>query len=163
MRTPLHNWKIYLDTCCLSRLDDDVTHARIQQEATAIETILNHCYTEQWLWIGSEILAVEVNNTQNRSKRLQAQSRLNHVHQNVFFTLGEISRAKHLESLGFKRADALHIACAESINVDVFLTTDDRLIRLAKRLGSELAIRVDNPHEWLQEIIKNEHSENDRQ
>ena len=94
MKTPLSNWKIYLDTCCLSRLDD-VTHARIQQETTAIETILNHCYTEQWLWIGSEILA------------------------------------------------------------------DDRLIRLAKRLGSELTIRVNNPHEWLQEIIKNEHSEND--
>ena len=157
-----YNWKIYLDTCCLSRLDDNPTHDRIQLEAKAVETILDYCSIGQWLWIGSEVLAFEVNNTQNQSKRLQVQSRLSYVHQNVFLTLRETSRAKYLESLGFKRADALHLACAESINADVFLTTDNRLIRLAKRLGSELAIHVNNPHEWLQEIIRNEHSENDR-
>ena len=163
MRILSSNLKIYLDTCCLSRLDDDATHTRIQREAAAIETILNYCYRGQWLWIGSEILTLEVNNTQNQSKRFQAQSRLSYVYQNVFFTLWETSRAKYLESLGFKQADALHLACAESSNVDVFLTTDDRLIRLAKRLGFELSIRVDNPHEWLQEMSKNEYSENDRQ
>ena len=161
MRIPLYNWKIYLDTCCLSRLDDDVTHARIQQEATAIETILNHCYTEQWLWIGSEILAVEVNNTQNQSKRLQAQSRLNRVHQNVFLNLRETSRAKHLESLGFKRADALHLACAESGNTDLLLTTDDQMLRKARSISSQLRIRVENPLTWLQEVTENEYTRPD--
>ena len=94
-------------------------------------------------------MALEVNNIQDQGKRLQAQSRLSYVYQNVFLNLGVTSRARYLESLGFKRADALHLACAESSNVDIFLTTDDRLIRLAKRLGSELSIPVDNPHEWL--------------
>lgn len=161
MRTHTQKWKIYLDTCCLSRLDDNPTHDRIQLEANAVKTILNYFLIEQWLWIGSEVLTLEINNTQDQSKRLQAQSRLSYVHQNVFLSLRETSRAKHLESLGFKRMDALHLACAESSNVDVFLTTDDRLIRLAKRFGSEISIRVNNPYEWLQEMIRDEkHKQN---
>ena len=152
MRILFYNWKIYLDTCCLSRLDDDPTHTRIQREATAVETILNYCYIGQCIWIGSEILTFEVNNTENQSKRLQVQSRLSHVHQNVLLNLEETSRAKHLESLGFKRAGALHLACAESINADIFLTTDDRLIKRAKRLSSQLHVGVENPYQWLQEM-----------
>jgi predicted nucleic acid-binding protein len=74
------------------------------------------------------------------------------VHQNVLLNLEETSRAKHLESLGFKRADALHLACAESINADIFLTTDDRLIKSAKRLSSQLHVGVENPYQWLQEM-----------
>ena len=163
MRTHIHNLKIYLDTCCLSRLDDIATDARIQREASAVGTILNYCSTGQWLWIGSEVLAFEVNNTPNRNKRIQIQSRLNYVHQNVFLNPREISRAARLESLGFKRLDAMHLACAESGNVDAFFTTDDRLIRLARRLSSQLRIRVENPYEWIQEINRNEHPENDRQ
>ncbi|MDE0481380.1 MAG: PIN domain-containing protein [Candidatus Poribacteria bacterium] len=148
--------KIYFDTCCLCRLDDSPTHARIRLEAQAVETILQRCLMKQWFWFGSEVLAFEVKNIAIQSKLLQAQSRLNHIYQNVIVNKNEISRAKYLESLGFKRMDALHIACAESINVDVFLTTDDKLIRIAKRCSSELSIHIDNPHEWLQEMNKND-------
>ena len=157
MSSQIHNLKIYLDTCCLSRLNDNPTHAQIQQEAAAVETILDYCSIGQWLWVGSEVLVLEVNNTQNQSKRLQIQSRLNYVHQNALVNLREILRAKYLDSLGFKQADALHLACAESSNVDVFLTTDNGILRRAKRFSSQLQVSVENPYEWLQEMTRDEH------
>ncbi len=52
--------------------------------------------------------------------------------------------------------DAVHIACAEEAQVDVFLTTDDRLIRKAQRLGKILRVRLANPVEWLMERMHRE-------
>ncbi len=61
-------------------------------------------------------------------------------------------RAINLESLGFKPLDALHIACAESGEADILLTTDDRMLNLAQRHRSQLRVRVENPYTWLQEM-----------
>ena len=58
-------------------------------------------------------------------------------------------RAKELGQLGFKAYDALHLACAEEGKAQVFLTTDDRLLRKAKRYRSLLHVRVENPVFWL--------------
>lgn len=156
MKTLLHNWKIYLDTCCLSRLDDIITSVRIQREAEAIETIIDYCSTGQWLWIGSEVLIFEVDNTPNPSKRFEVELRLNHLYQTVTVGSVESSRGLQLEIFGFKWFDALHLACAESANVDVFLTTDDGILKRAKRFSSQLQVRVVNPYEWLQEMSKDE-------
>ena len=65
----------------------------------------------------------------------------------------EKSRGKQLEVLGFKDRDALHIACAESGKADVFLTTDDDVVRKAKHISSQLRVPVDNPDPWLQKQI----------
>lgn len=54
-----------------------------------------------------------------------------------------------LRSLGLGDMDALHLACAESGKADVFLTTDDKLLRRAARLAEQLHILVDNPLNWL--------------
>lgn len=49
--------------------------------------------------------------------------------------------------------DAAHLATAERLACDVFLTTDDRLIKRASALvPTELGIRAINPLLWLQEI-----------
>jgi predicted nucleic acid-binding protein len=69
-----------------------------------------------------------------------------------------IERAKELAQMNFKPYDALHIACAWGASI--FLTTDDRLLRKAKRLRKLLCIRVENPVHWLMEVIADE-SEND--
>ena len=68
-----------------------------------------------------------------------------------------MKRTQQLETLGFHPFDALHLACAESGRADVFLTTDDRLLRLASRFSDQLHVRVENPLTWLKEVIKYEH------
>ena len=44
-----------------------------------------------------------------------------------------------------KRLDALHLATAEALNVDVLLTTDDQLLRRAVQHSTHLTISVLNP------------------
>ncbi len=57
--------------------------------------------------------------------------------------------------------DAIHLACAESAEVDVFLTTDDRLLKKAKRIGKILKVRVANPVHWLMEVLGSEKNNDD--
>ena len=145
-------WKIYLDTCCLSRLFDPSTQARVAQEAEAVNYILTYCFSGHWYWIASDVLLNEVDQTPDLEERAQITTWLTLAHQTVHIGAGEISRGLHLEALGFKERDALHLACAESGAADIFLTTDDRLISRAQRYRTRLHIRVENPATWLQEV-----------
>lgn len=85
-------------------------------------------------------------------QRANLEDLLRFAHETVLVNTTEIARSEYLESFGFKHYDALHIACAESGEADVLLTTDDRMLRLAERYQSRLRVRVENPHTWLQEI-----------
>ncbi len=60
-------------------------------------------------------------------------------------------RAERLGSRGFKPADAVHVAAAEAAGSDAFLTCDDRLLKVSKRLRIALTVRVENPLAWLKE------------
>jgi predicted nucleic acid-binding protein len=66
----------------------------------------------------------------------------------------EAQRARELQQEGFQTFDALHIACAESANVDIFLSTDDRLLKTAKRASGRLRVRIENPLVWIEEITR---------
>ncbi len=74
------------------------------------------------------------------------------VERSVVLEHPRVDRAQQLEALGFHTFDALHLACAENSSVDVFLTTDDRLLRHAARHTAELHVRVANPLSWLTEV-----------
>ena len=63
----------------------------------------------------------------------------------------EADRARRLELLGFSPFDALHLASAEPGGADVFLTTDDDLLRRARRSPGSIHIRVENPLSWYEE------------
>ncbi len=150
MKTLLHNWKIYLDTCCLSRPFNDQISIRIRRETKAVEMILKNFSTGDWSWIVSGALTFEVDNNQDMSQRNEMKYQMADAYINVSISEIERARGRELEKLGFKQLDALHLACAERGNADVFLTTDDRLLRSAKRLSSKLDVQVENPYEWLQ-------------
>jgi predicted nucleic acid-binding protein len=61
-------------------------------------------------------------------------------------------RAEELEQNGLKAIDALHIACAEAVNSDYFITCDKRLINRC----SGLAVKVVNPVDFVLEISSND-------
>ncbi len=144
--------KIYLDTCCLNRPFNDQTQDRIRRETEAIQTLLKYRFTEQYLWVTSDVLILEIDNTPDRNQRNYMRTQLNRAYQNVAVGTIEDIRGQELEALGFKWFDALHLACAESSRADVFLTTDDRLLRRANRVRALLQVRVENPYTWLQEV-----------
>ena len=152
MQTNLPFWKIYLDTCCLSRLFDPPTQVRIIREAETIRQLLAYFTGNHWHWIISDALLGEVNRTPDLEERSQIRAWLTLAHQTIRVGAREASRGQQLEALGFQKLDALHIACAESGGADLFLTTDDRLLRRGSRYNVQLRVRVENPHTWLQEV-----------
>jgi predicted nucleic acid-binding protein len=72
-----------------------------------------------------------------------------------------VNRACELKEIGFGVYDALHLAFAEQAAVDIFLTTDDRLLKLASKCFSLIQVKVDNPLGWLRKVIQNEYRDND--
>ena len=54
-----------------------------------------------------------------------------------------------------------HIACAEVSQVDVLLTTDDRLLRRAKRHQDRIKVVVNNPVTWLMAVLQKEGNDDD--
>ena len=120
--------KIYLDTCCLNRLSDRQIQERVRQETEAVNIMLSNFRTKRWHWISSSILQFEINQNPDLDQGVSLTTLLQLGHQTIFVGGEEILRGEELEVLGFKELDALHIACAESGNADILLTTDDRML-----------------------------------
>lgn len=145
--------KIYFDTCCLNRPFDDQTQVRIRLEAEAILGILARIENSEWEWIGSEVLIDEIEQTPDTQKLSRVKLLSSFIKENVEISAKEEKRAIELQVEGFQVFDSLHIACAESANVDVFLSTDDRLLNLVKKISKKLNVRVENPLVWIEEMI----------
>lgn len=145
--------KIYLDTCCLNRPFDDQTQARVRLEAEAVLAILARIENGEWTWVGSEVLMDEIEQTPDTQKLSRTKLLSGFVQENIEIGEKEEQRAKELQNEGFQVFDALHIACAESAEADVFLSTDDRLLKLAKHISKQLHVRVVNPLIWVEEMI----------
>jgi predicted nucleic acid-binding protein len=68
------------------------------------------------------------------------------------------ARGRHLQALGFKRADAVHLAAAEAQGADVLLSCDDRFRATARRHRKQLKVRVATPLEWFTEVSHDQDS-----
>ena len=64
-----------------------------------------------------------------------------------------VKRGLEIGKIGFGAYDGLHLACAEYGKADVFLTTDDKLLRLAFEKVAQLHIKIDNPLTWLKGVV----------
>jgi predicted nucleic acid-binding protein len=149
--------KIYLDTCCLNRPFDDQRQPRVRLESEAITLIMEKIRQREWEWVGSEVLIYEIEQTTNTERKERLLLFARETNQTVEISEKTLDRAETLSLLGFGEYDALHLASAESTKVDVFLTTDDQLQKIAdknkKRLSSLIVI---NPVKWLEENLKHE-------
>ena len=76
VQTLLQIWKIYLDTCCLNRLFNDQTQARIRLETEAVQAILARFFTSDWQWVTSTVLVHEISKTPDATLRDDMQTLL---------------------------------------------------------------------------------------
>ena len=143
----------YLDVCCLNRPFDDQRQDRIRLEAEAILLILGRCEAGVWQWLSSDVVEEEVHKTPSSERRSRVRNMLSGAYSTVALTDTAIVRAQELKALDFRTYDALHLACAEQMTADVFLTTDDRVLRVARRHTTHLKVHVANPLDWLLEVI----------
>lgn len=146
--------KVYLDACCLNRPFDDQSQPRVRLEAEAISLILEKLHQGEWEWVGSEILLHEVGQNPDLENRQRALSFAALAHQVVETTEKVLSRAEELEEAGFDPYDAIHLSSAEFGKADVFLTTDDQILKVAARKKNLFSLIVENPVKWLEEVLK---------
>ena len=144
--------RVYLDTCCYSRPSDDQTQLRVMLESEAILDILERATRGDWTIIGSDAVQGELAAIRDPDRRLGAKDLAGYSAEYVHIDEDQRRRGEALERMGLRGYDSVHIACAEAASADVLLTTDDALIRRARRLQHKLAVRVANPVSWLEEI-----------
>ncbi|MBW1731323.1 MAG: PIN domain-containing protein [Deltaproteobacteria bacterium] len=145
--------RIYLDVCCLNRPFDDQTQDRIHLEAEAILSIIKFVEKGQWTLLNSDGILYEVSKIPDPERRKKVQIIISRASEHIRLEKKILARAKRLKNLGIKSLDALHVACAESGKVDIFLTTDDRLLRILHQYSDEINVKADNPLAWIKEVI----------
>ena len=118
-------------------------------KAEAVLSIYRKCRLGEWVLLNSKVIEAELRQTPDPQRIKLIQNALE-IAVNEAVPVDEFQRrANELVQLGFKVFDAAHLASAEIMKADVFLTTDDRLLRRAIRNQSSLQILTDNPVNWL--------------
>jgi predicted nucleic acid-binding protein len=145
---------VYLDACCLNRPFDDQAQPRVHLEAEAVLIILARLGNREWEWLSSSVLDLEIDQIPDPERRARIKLLTAGAHRVITAQENETKRGKELAAWGLPAFDALHLACAESGGADIFLTTDDRLLRQTSRLSAQLRVRVENPLTWVKEMME---------
>ena len=121
-------------------------------------TILSQCQSETWKLINSSALIAELNQTPGLERLENVKKLLSIAKIKVISSTFIENRAAQLQKLGFSSYDATHIASAQRSHADVFLTTDDRLFKKAQINFQLINVKINNPVQWLAEVIQAEES-----
>ena len=146
--------RVYMDVCCLSRPFDDLTQSRVYLEAEAVLSIISRCEHGGWTLLSSGTIDFEIAQITNIEIQEQINTLYASASEHTNLTEEVIARAKDFQTSNIKHFDSLHMALAEGANADIFLTTDDRLIKRAQ--NTDTRTRVSNPVIWLMEVTDNE-------
>jgi predicted nucleic acid-binding protein len=139
--------RLYLDLCCLNRPFDDQNQERVHLEA---EAVLESVEAKANVLISSDALLEEIANNPDTGRQRKLRDMLGVASYHIRVTKREADRAESLQLAGFGGYDALHVACAEKGRADVLLTTDEGLIRKARRYR-RTELKVFNPLQWVVE------------
>ena len=143
--------RIYMDACCLNRPFDDLSQDRVYLEAEAVLSIISNCEKGKWTLIASGAIDFELSNLADTDRLEQVQMLYAAASKRIKLSDEAERRATFFLKHGVKPLDSLHLALAETGDVDVFLTTDDRLLRTAQKIA--LRINIANPVSWLMEVM----------
>lgn len=137
---------IYLDNCTLNRPYDDQLSMRIKLETDAKLYIQDEIKAHRLALAWSYMLDFEnaMNPFQDQGTQIQ--------HWKMFAmhtTEAEdtiLVTANALQCRGIKKKDAIHLACAQALACQYFITTDDGLLKKRKHVQG---ISIVNPVEFV--------------
>lgn len=146
--------RIYMDNCCFNRPFDDLGQDRVRMEAEAVKAIMLKIGRGEWRGVRSPVVGFEIAQIPDPDRQIEVGLMVGEMQE--FVVPGEMDRQRTIAlcEMGFKPIDAAHIACAEKARVDVLLTTDDRILRLASRLARRLHVKIDNPLRWFEQAVE---------
>jgi hypothetical protein len=143
--------RIYLDVCCLNRPFDNQQQPRIRLESEAVLLVLRYCEQGIFEWVTSEIVDLEIERTGDPERKGRLLFVLSYASYKVSIIDKIRDRARQFESWGIRGWDAYHLAAAEFGKADVYLTTDDKLLKKALNYKRNILLRVENPLTWIRE------------
>ena len=144
--------KIYLDNCCYNRPFDDMTQEKINLETNAIETILKKYIDKKIEIYKSMAIDFEISKIIDSDKRRQVEDLYDALNlKEIIYSQAIRKRAVELRDYNIKDMDALHVAFAESRDIDYLITTDKLLINACKK--ANLKLKVINPIEFIMEVM----------
>lgn len=132
--------RIYLDLCCFNRPYDDQTQVRIRLETEAKVLLQQKVKDAECDLVWSATLDFECSNNPYEEHR-------HAIHQWRILAVSVImadhsvvSKAVDLASQGIGHYDALHVASAMEGKAELFVTTDDHLIKKMRKVGGLLVM-----------------------
>ena len=142
--------KVYLDNCCFNRPFDDQSRIRIMLETEAKLRIQEEVRAGRFKLIWSYILDYESSKNPYEDRKLRIKGWRKYAVTDIQENNEVIERADSLNLTGFKKLDSLHIACAIISKCDFFITTDDKILRLAKTVEG---IKITDPIGFIKEVL----------
>lgn len=140
--------KVYLDTSVYNRPFDDQTQPKIFLESQAVVIILQMVETGMVDLVSSSVLEYE-NSRNPYPLKQEAMNRYLQMAEAIQMVDEAIrQRSEELGHNGLKAVDALHVACAEMLRSDYFITCDKRLINRC----AGLMLKVVNPVDFVLEV-----------
>lgn len=119
-----------------------------------MQAILRRIEGGQWEGVKSPVVQYEIAKMPDLNRLIEVGLMASRMTISVSLTACVRDRARILENLGVRGVDALHLACAEHSKADVFLTTDDALLKRARRCQSDIKVAVDNPLRWFERVVR---------
>lgn len=142
--------RIYMDVCVFNRPLDLQEQPRIRLETEAILSILEDCEKGSIALVVSDVVLAEIFATRNTPRR-DSILEFTRVARELCSADDSVRKiaADFQQKAGLASTDSLHLAMAQGARVDVFLTTDDRLLRKARGLKTDFTTM--NPVDFLRE------------
>ena len=141
--------KVYIDTSALNRIFDDQSQPRIYLESSSMLIVFMLIESGTIEFVSSDVLLFEnINNPYEERQAfvnlcLKMGKHIQPIHETI------LTRALEIERDQIKGLDALHLACAEELKVDYFLTCDDKILKRYKG-----PIKLQNPVDFVANILK---------
>jgi predicted nucleic acid-binding protein len=125
---------IYLDNCALQRPFDDRSQQRIRVEAEATLALVDLVERGELDLLSSDALIYEIAKAPDPVRRDFALAVLEHATAFIEASQEVVTRAEAFVGSGAHPLDALHLASAIQGGARYFSTSDERLLRVARRL-----------------------------
>ena len=131
---------IYLDLCCFNRPWDDQRHDRIRLETEAKLMLQERVRAKTARLAWSYVLDHECSLNPFPDRRAAVLHWRGLADINVMESPSVLERAKGFVDAGVAVFDALHVACAVAAGADMFVSTDDRLLRKLQSIQPLVAL-----------------------
>ena len=127
--------RVYLDNCCFNRPFDDQSTLTIRLETEAKLHIQNAIRAGQYALGWSYILDYENAANPLEERRAEIQRWEEMADSYVAETPTLLAAMKEFVAVGIKPLDALHIACAQALECQYFLTVDKGVLKKAEAIA----------------------------